>query len=576
VAVGAGARRRTGWQAAPAPDAAAGRAPTLTPDGRHLVYPGSAATERRLFVRPVGELRARPLAGTEGALSAFVSPDGRRIGFFTSDDKLKTVSVDGGPPSVLAGTFRFGTGSWGADDVLVVAHRSPGLAWIPAAGGTLQPLTQLDAARRETRHSAPLVLADGRTVLFTVERDRGGPVPSAGELAVASLDGRGGAPVPYTRLGVRGGRAVAVEDGWLLFTSGDGAMLSAVRFDPARRRAGGAPVTVLQDPAGGIEDVSLARDGTLLYTRRSDGNAPVLVDAAGTPRPLPVRERGAYMNPRLSPDGRRLAIQGATPQGSDVWIYDLASGARTRLTASGSAIGPTWTPDGRRVVFLSDQGGQDALWWQPADGGGAAERLVVAGGAFAAEVTPDGRTLLFQRRGADAWGLWAADLVGGRAMRPLVTGRFDSFMPSASPDGRWLAYAANASGRHEVYVRPLAGPDAAPRGTAVQVSDGGGTEPAWSPDGARLFYRGDRRLIAARVTTRLGFAVTARDTLFTEAFDGDMPMPHRNYDVTRDGRHFVMIASRSDAALETVVVLGWRHELRARLAAPRAAVVPGD
>ena len=553
----------TRFVVAPIPDAAIGRPPTITPDGGRMVYAGSAAAGRRLFVRPVGELTARPLAGTEGALSVFVSPDGRWAAFFTSDDRLKKVPVDGGPVTTLAGAFRYSAGSWaGGDRIVLSTEGQGGLTWIPSGGGTHRRLTRLATARGETRHSAPLALDDGRTVVFTAERHRNGPVPADGELAMAAIDPEAAAPAPHTLLGVRARRAVAVVDGWLLYITPDGAALMAVRFDAARRRAEGAPVAVLEQPQGGIDAVALARNGTLLYSRRSDANAPVRVDSAGGARPMFAGAGGYFMNPRFSPEGRRLAVQGTSPRGTDVWIYDVASGTRAQLTTLGSAIGPTWTPDGERIVFLSTQGGRSALWAQPADGSAPAERVVEGDGVFAAEVAPDGREVLFQRQAGGSWGIWSAPMDGSGRPRPVVVEGFDAFMPALSPDGRRLAYAANASGRHEVYVRPYPGP-----GAAVQVSEAGGTEPAWSRDGRRLFFRGDRRMHAATLATRPALAVTGRATLFTEAFDGDMPMPHRNYDVAPDGREFVMIAAVPDARPETVVVLGWLGELRARLAA---------
>jgi Tol biopolymer transport system component len=326
----------------------------------------------------------------------------------------------------------------------------------------------------------------------------------------------------------------------------------------------GAPVVVLEHPDGGMDAVALARNGTLLYTRRSDANVPVLVNAAGTARPMFDGMSGWFMNPRYSPDGRRLVIQGTSPQGTDVWVYDVASHTRAQLTTLGSALGPTWAPDGQRIVFLSTEGGRTALWVQPADGSAPATRVAEGDGMFAADVAPDGRVVLFQRMGGSAWGIWSAPTSGDGQLRPVVVERFDAFMPALSPDGRWLAYAANASGRYEIYARPFPGP-----GAAVQVSEGGGTEPAWSRDGRRLYFRGDRRMRSATIVTRPALAVTERATLFTEAFDGDMPMPHRNYDVAPNGQGFVMIAAAADVAPETIVVLGWLGELRARLAAVR-------
>lgn len=164
------------------------------------------------------------------------------------------------------------------------------------------------------------------------------------------------------------------------------------------------------------------------------------------------------------------------------------------------------------------------------------------------------------------WGIWAAQLDGDHTPRPVLRDKFDDYIPALSPDGRWLAYASNASGRYEVYVRPFPGP-----GAPMQVSEDGGTEPMWAPDGHRLFYRAGHRLLAATLAFTTGAApggaVAARQSLFADTFDGEMP--HSNYDVTRDGAHFVMVAVGAATERETVIVLDWFPELRARLAAAR-------
>jgi serine/threonine-protein kinase len=545
---------------APDPAAAIGRPPTITPDGSRLVYAGAEATGRRLFVRRVNELTARPLPGTEGALSAFVSPDGKWIGFLTNDDRLKKVAIDGGPVTELTGAFRYASGSWGPGDHIVLAHGLRSLMWISANGGPAHRLSQLDAARRETRHSAPLVLDDGRTVIFTVERDRSGPVPSAGELAVVTIDSTTPAVLPHKLLGIKASAAIAVVDGWLLYGMPNGRSVMAIRFDAETRGVSGAPISVLEDSAGAFRSISLARNGTLLYTRGGGTNTPLLVDSSGRAKPMFAGVRGAFMNPRFSPDGRRLAIQGASQQGTDVWIYDVASGTRTQATTAGSAIGPTWTPDGRRIVYLAAQGGQLSFWSQPVDGSGLAERIVASDGIFAVDVAPDGRTIVFQRQVDGAWGIWAASLDGDSRPRPIVVDRFDAFMPSVSPDGKWLAYAANVTGRYEIYVRPFPGP-----GTAVQISVDGGVEPAWTRDGRTVLFRGDRRMYAASLTFKSDVAVKRRVALFTDGFDDDMPMPHRNFDVAPDGHQYVLIGSLGDEPVQTIVVLDWLRELRARI-----------
>jgi eukaryotic-like serine/threonine-protein kinase len=271
------------------------------------------------------------------------------------------------------------------------------------------------------------------------------------------------------------------------------------------------------------------------------------------------------MNPRVSPDGRRIAVQGASADGNDAWLYDLATGTETRLTRAGSVLGPAWTSDGQHLVYASPRDGQDAIWSSAVDGQSPATRLVAAPGSFAASPARVGNVLLFQRRTHGVWSIWQAPATPGGAPTAIIDGGFDAFMPALSPDARWLTYASNESGRYEVYLRAFPGP-----GATIQVSRDGGTEPAWSIDGRRIFYRGDRQLVAASIATAPSPTVTARQVLFVDLFDGDMPMPHRNYDVTPDGRHFVMIAPVESAAPETIVVLEWIVEFRARIAAALA------
>lgn len=549
---------------APLADAAIGRAPSITPDGASLVYAGSAETNRRLFVRNVNELSARVFPGTEGALSTFISPNGKWIGFITSEDKLLKIPLAGGLPSVLGGAFRYSGAAWaGNDRVVLDTYGARGLSWISANGGASHPLTRLDTLRRDSGHWNPIVSADARTVVFLTSRDRTGPGPQAGELSMVTLDTSATGPGSVTLLGVQSRAPVTIVDGWLVYIAVDGRSLMAIRLDETARVLRGDPVQVLEQADGGLTLASLATNGTLLYTRILTSNAPVLVDTSGKATPLMRGLNGNFMNPRMSPDGKRLSMQVSDVSGNDVWLYDVATNTPSRITSFGGAVGPTWTPDGRFLVFFSTQNAQDAVWRAPADGSTAPERVVSIDGVFALSVSRDGQQLIFQRIMNGRWSVWYASLSGDHTPHPFIAEKFDAYMPALSPDGHMMAYSANESGRFEVYVRPFPGP-----GAAVRVSEDGGAEPLWSANGHKLFFRGDRRMLAADIAIRPTISVTNRRVLFTDAFDGDMPMPHRNYDVTRDEK-FIMIAANKGDAPQTIVVLNWLDELRAKLSAAK-------
>ncbi len=548
---------------APIPDAAIGRAPTLTPDGAALVYAGAAELGRKVFVRRVNELEARALDGTHGALATAVSPDGRRIAFTTSDDRLVRIGVDGSDMTDLGSVFRYTNTTWLTDSAIVFdSPGERGLSLVSASGGAARVITQIDSARHDTAHLLPLAVSDGRFIVFTVLRNRSGPSVQVGELCVVRVRDADRAPAAYTALHIMARGAFAYVDGWLLYVRADARALMAIRFDPERGEVTGEPVPVLEQEGGGIDKVTFARNGTLLYSRFVlPSNAPVIVDSSGAATPIRAGLSGAFMNPRVSRDGRRIIVQRVTTQGSDAWLYDLDNGTERRVTTVGTALSPAWGADDHGIVYLSSQDGRDALWATPVDGDGPAHRIVASPGAFAASPSHDANVLLFQRRVDGPWSIWRADIAAGSA-RPVLQAAHDAFMPTLSPDGKWLAWAASETGKYEVYLRPFPEP-----GTTVQVSVDGGTEPAWAPDGHTIFYRADRRMMAATISATEPRAVTRRRQLFTDTFDGDMPMPHRNYDVMPDGRRFVMIAPTQSRAPETIVVLNWLAEFQNKVAA---------
>jgi len=538
----------------------------VTPDGSSLVYVGLVKGRPGLLVRRLDSLAVRVLPGTDGAVSLVLSPDGRSIAYFTAFDELRKIPIEGGVSTHLATSFRFGIGSWGDNGVVVSdAINAMGLAWVSASGGAVHQLTRLDSARKENRHFSPFVLPGGRGVVFRATGGFGtGAADDAGDLSFVRLDQSSASAARHTSIGVRGRYAIAYLDGWLLYTGEDNRSILAVRFDEGSGHARGEPVTVLQEEDALIGLASLSRDGTLLYTRPgSITNEAKLVDTAGVARPLLTGMVSAsHMNPRLSPDGKRLAVQGSSPQGTDLWVYDIATQAGTRLTTDGDVLNPAWTPDGRHLIYVKIKGGSE-LWRASVNGSTPPERILAEDGVtLAVSVQPDGEGMVFQRRMDGRWRLWNAPLSPGASPRPLLADPFDDFMPAISPNGRWLAYVSNSTGTHEVYVRPY--PSA---GSATRISEGGGTEPRWSHDGRRVFYRNATGLQAATLGTDGSVSVSARATLFKDDFDGDMP--HANYDVGLDDKSFVMLAPSAKGDAQMVVVVNWLRELEARLASAR-------
>ncbi|MEZ4588224.1 MAG: hypothetical protein R2909_17740 [Gemmatimonadales bacterium] len=315
---------------------------------------------------------------------------------------------------------------------------------------------------------------------------------------------------------------------------------------------------VLVNSTSGLARAALSETGTLFYQSGTQVSEVLLVGARGDTRALldGVKEFGF---PRLSPDAGRLAISEGTSGRRDVWVYELSSGTPTRLTRAGvTNERPEWTPDGKRVLFRSDrddQRGRSEIWWRPADLSELETRLAGADelDLYEAVVSPDGGSLVLQADTAGA-DLYVRGLTGDTALEKLAATPAIEGMPRISPDGRWLAFVTDESGSNQVVVQPFPGP-----GGRTQVSANGGTEPVWSRDGRRLFYRGDGKLMAATVRAEPSFAVVARDTVFADSYLF-ATNPHANYDVMPDGEHFVMLKSVGEGVL--TVVVNWGAVLR--------------
>jgi serine/threonine-protein kinase len=533
----------------------------ISPDGTQVAYVASRGGRTQLFLRPMNGLDASPIAGTIDAISPFFSPDSRWIAFF-AQGKLKKVPLAGGPPvTICDADIGFG-GSWGAANTIVFAATtgSP-LSRVHADGGTPERATTLDAGRGEFSHRWPHVLPDGDTVVFTV-----GTLGSWDDAEIVAQSLKTGT----RHVIVKGGtHPHYLPSGHLLYARGG--TLMAVAFDATRLTATGGAVRVLDNVLewfDGAAQVSVSRSGSAVYV---PGNAQatarrlISVDSSGSVTPLAAPPR-AYASPRLSPDGRMLlvTIAGTT---EEIWLYDMSEASLKQITFEAHNSHPIWTPDGRRVTFSSTRSGALNLFTTRADESAAPERLTTSDNLqLPGSWSPDGAVLAFvEHHPTNGRDIWMLRYPGDRTPYPFVASPFDESAPSFSPDGRWVAYVSNESGRSEVYVRGFTDGS-----RAWQVSSEGGAEPVWSRDGRDLFYRVGNRLMAASVVGGVGSRTAPPRVIFTGTFESGT-FDRANYDVTPSGPRFVMVAP-SDAASserELHIMLNWADGVPSLVARPR-------
>jgi Tol biopolymer transport system component len=537
----------------------------IAPDGSRVVYAGNNG--RQLFVRTLDALEPLAIATGEALRGPFVSPDGQWVGFADNNNLVLTkVAISGGPAIPLApldGALRGAT--WLPDDTIVFATANPatGLQRISANGGTPTVLTRPDHARGEADHLWPEALPGGRAVLFTIRAQTGGL--DAAQIAVLDLRTH----TSTTLLG-GGSHGHYVASGHLVYTAAG--TLRAMLFDLSQLGVRGPAVPVVPRVVttdGGAGDFGVASDGTLVYVDAPSGGTGrtlVWVDRRGKEEPIAAEAR-AYAQPRISPDGTRVALYCAD-QENDICIWDLRRETLRRFTFDpGVDQTPIWTPDGQRIVFGSlKDAGVSNLWWQAADGAGAAERLTTSSNAqFPTGISPDGTQLVFVEQTATMGrDLMLLSLDGSHRVTPLLQTRFDERNGNVSPDGHWLAYESNSSRQLDIYVRPF--PNA--EGVQWQISTTGGTRPLWSPrTGKELFYvAADGALMKVPVDASgaAWSAGTPMKLLEGRYFTGGSNVS-RSYDISPDGQRFLMIKEAGTDATEPpsiIVVEHWDEELK--------------
>jgi eukaryotic-like serine/threonine-protein kinase len=529
----------------------------VSPDGRRLAYVATTEAQSRLWVRPLNETSARALPGTEGATYPFWSPDARAIGFF-AEGKLKRLNVEGGTPQVLADAPFGRGGAWNTDDVIVFTpdanffRTTSVLMRVPASGGASVPITHL--TDNERSHRWPQFLPDGHRFLFFSAM----AAPDVQGAYLGSLDG--GEP---KRVLASDTSAAFVPPDRLLFVRGD--VLMAAQFDPNNGTLAGEtqpiaqPVGVDEGTFSGMFSVS---PGVLAYRATGGGQRRQLVWMDRTGKVLETMgatDDNGLSSPALDPTGHRIAVIRTVLHNIDVWLLDASRGTPARFTFDPAPEGVSvWSPDGRRMVYIAYRGAGVALYEKSATGAGS-ERMVAADTGFPLSWSSDGRLVLYSRAdvktGVD---LWALPMTGEPKPFAIMRTAMDQRGGEFSPDGRWLAYESNESGRFEVYVQSF--PEA---GGKWQASSAGGTQVRWRRDGRELYYVApDGRLMAVSVEANsdgktLNFGVPM--SLFqTRLATGANVIPGRpEYAVAPDGR-FLMNAIVDDTPPSPItVVVNW-------------------
>ncbi|HVR72359.1 MAG TPA: winged helix-turn-helix domain-containing protein [Vicinamibacteria bacterium] len=542
-------------------------APALSPDGTRLAYVAGVPDGQQLYVRALDSLNAVALPRAAGARQPFFSPDGRAIGFFTGELLMKVELATGHVTKLCPVTWIERGGTWGTDNRI---YFSPGpysgISVVSADGGEPQTLTKVSPD--EVAHGWPALLPGGRHLLFSRWESE---VLDDAKIEVLSLESG------ERRIVMEGGfGARYIPTGHLLYVRSG--TLMAVPFDARTLRVGGTAVKVLEGigfgPTNGQPLFGVSPVGTLAYfagTVIGTRTQMAWMEVPGKRRHALEAPPGFYIDPVLSPDGRRLAVAPTYGSHQDIWVTDLARGTWTRLTANPRFDGaPLWRPDDPSSILFTMARGQPYahdLFSVPADASRAPELVYASPYAkFAASSSAASRLVAFTEIRPDTKAdIWLLDLGGKPVARPFLQTAFWESTPALSPDGVWLAYESDESGRPEIYVRAVSGV-----GGKWQVSSGGGDRPRWSRDGRQIVYRRGTSMMAASVATRPSFSVEGPRVLFEGEFEaGGFVTP--NYDIAPDGRRFLMIEPSQDpepAPLRLVVIDNWFAELQQKLAAP--------
>ena len=529
----------------------------VSPDGARIAYIGPAESGTQLWIREKDQLQSTPLPGSEDAMQPFFAPDGRGIGFITKDRQLKVISRFGDPPLTIVDeeVHQFG-GTWGVDEYVYFSTQSGLMRQPVTGGGVSEPVTIAEPESSVViYHGWPEVLANGKGALFTILRDH-----LADEVAVVDFS------TGEIRVLAEGTLGRYAESGHLVYVREDGGLM-AVPFDQDQFLVTGPELLLSDQLSPGLsQNFALSRSGRLLYTQSSATWEVVLVERDGAWTSVdPDNPILGMRYVALSPDNTRLAMNtwpSAVNDDGQIWIKELPRGPLAQLTFEGAVnMRPSWTPDGRSVIFISDRGDNRDVWVKRSDGATEAEVLLddsaIVDEAF---YSHSGEWLVYRRGKEDGdRNIFAIQPNLDTTPTTLVVSSFDEVAPALSADSRWLAYVSGRGGQANVYVRPFPEAD-----TETLVSINGGTEPVWSRNRPELYYRnGAGEMVVVPVLPGPEFKTGTQQVLFSaEEFKRDFY--HAAYDVTADGQRFVMIRVSESGSLDEqlIVVENWFEELQ--------------
>jgi serine/threonine-protein kinase len=546
--------------------------PDMTGDPAFTSMPAMPMNEQ-IYVRPTGRDGARPIGGAVGS-GPFFSPDSQWVGFWhASTATLRRVAVSGGAPvRICSAPSGMAGATWGPDGTIVFAWFD--LLRVAADGGSPSVLLKVDEQRGERFYRHPSFLPSGKAIVFTIGKADTDSYDDS-DIAVLSLD------TGKKKILVEGGTSPRYSpSGHLIYARGG--KLLAVRLDAQTLEVTGQPFEVadgvFMSATTGMAAYGISRDGHLVYAAgpvERGARVPVWVDRHGRRSALPLPPR-PYLHPRLSPNGHQVAIEveGAS---HDIFTYDLDRAVLTKMSFDGASHWPLWTPRGDRLTFRSWKTGTMTMWTMPADGSGPPELLTSLGSMQSPESwSPDGGTLAFTQMddaesGSD---IYVLPMKGDRRPRPLVRTKFSEGSPKFSPDGRWVVYSSNESGRPEIYAMAYPGP-----GPKIQISTDGGTDPVWRHDEREVFYRNGDLMMGVDVIGGQTLTASKPRVLWEGHYlagvgssCGMSGPTSANYDVSADGQRFLMIedTAQNVECKRLHVVSNWSRELTARPATSAA------